>query len=71
VEKHQKKDIAGQQCIYLGVDKSKKGYQLLTLADCKVIVTTNATFHEEVFPFKLKSIADYVVQQIVPVVSQS
>jgi hypothetical protein len=39
---------------------------LLTLADYKVIVTTNATFHEEVFPFKLKSIADYVVQQIVP-----
>jgi hypothetical protein len=66
VEKRQKKDIAGQRCIYLGVDKSKKGYRLLTLADRKVIVTTNAIFHEEVFPFKLKSIADYVVQQIVP-----
>ena len=51
---------------YIGINKTKKGYHLLHLSDREVIVTPNAIFHEQIFPYKMKSIADYIVLKLVP-----
>jgi hypothetical protein len=65
-ERRSKIDPRGERCIYIGIDKLKKGHRLLRLSDRKVIVTPNATFHEQIFPYKMKSIADYIVSKFVP-----
>lgn len=65
-EKRKKLEPIGIRCIYLGIDASKKGYRLLHLKDKKVIVTPNATFYENLFPYKLKTLADYIVSRMVP-----
>ena len=39
---------------------------MLSLKDKSVIVTSNVTFYETVFPYKLKTVADYIVSQVFP-----
>ncbi len=65
-ETRRKIEPTGVRCLYLGIDANKKGYRLMSLKDKSVIITPNATFYESVFPYKLKTVADYIVSQVVP-----
>ena len=65
-QSRKKLESTGVRCLFLGIDSNKKGYRLLSLKDKSVIVTPNVTFYETVFPYKLKTVADYIVSQVVP-----
>ena len=65
-ERRQKFDTPGIQCIMLGYDTSKKAYRLLNPVDRTIVTACDVEFHETIFPFKIKSLADRFASSAVP-----